>query len=203
MSLASADAEMTAADAAVGDEAPVEGAAVPNIKEPEEMTAEERSKHALKCKEIGNGGMKTGDWVYALFAYQEGIRYLEYAPGREGRIAPEFDHGGAEQLQRDQDLLVLLCINCAAALLKLGEESRAINYCMQALVFEPANIKAIFRAGQAHLALGNFSPAADAAKRVLELEPSNRDALQLQRTAEAKLKASEKQEKALFSKMLG
>jgi len=171
-------------------------------KDPEEMTSEERSEFAAKCKEIGNRGFKIGDWAYAIVAYEEGIRYLRYAPGEEGAFPSGYDHGGSDRVESDMRLAVLLFNNLAAALLKLGEDRKAVECCSQVLEFDATNTKALFRLGQAQLALGEHDAALEALGRVLKLEPLNHEAAQLKRSVELDSKSAVRKEKAMFAKML-
>eukprot|EP00928_Gymnodinium_smaydae_P029608 TRINITY_DN22251_c0_g1_i1.p1 TRINITY_DN22251_c0_g1~~TRINITY_DN22251_c0_g1_i1.p1 ORF type:complete len:221 (+),score=50.19 TRINITY_DN22251_c0_g1_i1:169-831(+) len=179
------------------------GASVqPTVKQPSEMTVEERSAFAVKCKDIGNRGFKSEDWAYAVLAYEEGIRYLQYEPGEDGVPSADFDHGGADRLESDAKLVATLFSNLAAAKLKMGDASGALEACSQALVFDDRNVKLYFRRGQAHLALGNHDAVHEAIAKVLELDPSNKEAEGLKRSVATAEKRSLQQEKALFAKML-
>eukprot|EP00931_Biecheleriopsis_adriatica_P124210 TRINITY_DN99318_c0_g1_i1.p1 TRINITY_DN99318_c0_g1~~TRINITY_DN99318_c0_g1_i1.p1 ORF type:complete len:210 (-),score=57.78 TRINITY_DN99318_c0_g1_i1:51-680(-) len=173
-------------------------------KQPEEMTAEERSQFAAKCKDIGNGGFKKGDWEYANFAYQEGIRYLQYMP-YDSQWAPkaDFDHGGEDHLKKDSALAVTLFSNLAATMLKMDQPQQALGHSRNALAFEPNHVKSLFRAGQAHLALGEHELALEAADRILELEPGNSEATKLKGSAQRCEKMAREKQKAMCSKMFG
>ncbi|CAK0788171.1 unnamed protein product [Prorocentrum cordatum] len=101
-----------AADAAAGGVPKEEEEVQPIVKQPEEMTQQERSDFALRCKEVGNRGFKAGEWDYAILSYQEGLRYLQYAP-HDAEFQPDrsFDHGGEAGLARDMALAVDLYNN--------------------------------------------------------------------------------------------
>merc|ERR1719352_2181754 len=151
----------------------------PTVKEPEEMTIIERSAFAAKCKDIGNRGFKEGDWAYAVLAYQEGIRYLQWQPcTKDGQEMPGYDHGGEEQVTSDMKLACMLFTNLAAPQLKMGEAREAMVSCSRALDFDPSNIKALYRMGQAQLALGDYDALLQSVEGLLTLEPDNADAKQ-------------------------
>jgi peptidylprolyl isomerase len=175
----------------------------PKLKEPEEMTVVERSKHVQKCKLLGNNAFKQQDWPFAVYAYEEGIKYISYEPGRDGIRDINFDHGGAEQLEEDHHLLVALLTNLAACYLKVGDESRAADRCTEALNLQPENMKALFRRSQARFALGDWDRVMADVSRMLELEPQNKAVEQMRRSAEVEMKKGEKKSKAMFSKMFG
>lgn len=174
-----------------------------SLKPPEAMTVEERSAFAAKCKDIGNRGFKTGEWEYAALAYEEGLRYLQFAPGEQGCVDTNFDHGGAERLANDATMVAALSLNLAAVMLKVGEERRAVELCSQALSFDATSAKAHYRRAQALLALGDCDGAVLDAARAVELDPTCREALLLQQSAAAAERTSVQQEKAMFAKMLG
>ncbi|CAE7695074.1 cyp41 [Symbiodinium pilosum] len=168
------------------------------------MTGLERSAFAARCKDIGNRGFKASDWGYAVLAYQEGIRYLEYLPHDSEMQPLRFDHGGAQlnHLDKDMSLAVTLFSNLAAAFLKLQEPHEALKYAEKALRFDAAHAKALYRRGQALLALGEYSEALVAAEELLRKEPGNPDAASLKSAAALGAKVATQKEKALFSKML-
>jgi len=173
----------------------------PRLKGPEEMTVFERSQHVDKCKELGNNAFKNNDWGYAIFTYEEGLRYISFEPGKDGVVDANFDHGGLDQINKDHKLAVNLLTNLAACFLKTGEEEQARDKCSEALNLDPNSVKALFRRGQAHLALGNYELVLKDIARLLELEPENKAAEQMRRSVEAGMKKSVVQEKAMFSKM--
>mmetsp|Transcript_62610 Transcript_62610/g.116470 ORF Transcript_62610/g.116470 Transcript_62610/m.116470 type:complete len:201 (-) Transcript_62610:83-685(-) len=174
----------------------------PRIPEPEDMTVDERAAHALKSKEIGNNAFKAQEWEYALYAYQEGLRYLAYMPGSEGIPQPGYTHGGQDCLERDAVLASTLLTNSAATLLKArGDARQAVEYCTKALAFRTANPKALLRRGQAKLLLLEYEDALKDAETVLALEPGLAEGADLKKSAEAGLRQSKQQEKAMFARM--
>ncbi|CAE7670625.1 FKBP65 [Symbiodinium sp. CCMP2592] len=179
-----------------------EGVAPP--KEPSEMTPAERSAFAVRCKEIGNRAFKASEWDYAMLAYQEGLRYLEYVPhDHEMQPIPGLDHGGQEQLDKDMSLASILFSNLAAVALKLDDPRQALHYAENALRFDMTHVKALFRRGQALLALGEHFDALATAEELLRKDPKNPEAVGMKSAAATAIQAAKKKEKALFSKMLG
>ena len=164
------------------------------------MTTEERSEFAEKCKNIGNRGFQAGDWDYAVLAYQEGIRYLEFVPHDPQMQPLPSDHGGQHHLEKDMALAVTIFSNLAATLLKMDEPMDALEYAEKALRFDPKHVKSLFRRGQAHLALGNFAAVTETAK---ELEfYQEQEAANLRKLAERGSAEAKRKEKALFAKMM-
>ena len=64
-------------------------------------------------------------------------------------------------------------------------------------------MKALFRRGQALLALGEHSDALATAEELLRKDPKNPEAVGLKSAAATAIQAAKKKEKVLFSKMLG
>mmetsp|Transcript_65226 Transcript_65226/g.155787 ORF Transcript_65226/g.155787 Transcript_65226/m.155787 type:complete len:202 (-) Transcript_65226:63-668(-) len=178
--------------------------APPAVPEPEDMTVQQRSAHALKCKEIGNKAFREQDWDYAVYAYHEGLRYLAFEPGSEGVPLQGFDHGGESQLNADASLASVLLSNLAAVVLKAqSDASRAVEYCSQALQFHPENVKAILRRSQAYLQLGWHAEALKDVEQFLLEEPQSAEALRIKKAAEVGCRKSAQREKAMCAKMFG
>ncbi|CAL1139827.1 unnamed protein product [Cladocopium goreaui] len=188
------------ADDVAGRKSTDSSASIPRPKEPEEMTAEERSAFAEKCKGIGNRGFQAGDWDYAVVAYQEGIRYLEFVAHDQQMQPLPSDHGGAQRLEKDMALAVTIFSNLAATMLKMDEPSEALGYAEKALRFDPKHVKSLFRMGQAHLALGNFDAVHLTAKELEEQEQE--EAAKLIKMAEHGAAVAKRKQKALFTKMM-
>ncbi|KAG8774408.1 hypothetical protein FRC15_001312 [Serendipita sp. 397] len=76
-----------------------------------------------------------------------------------------------------------LPLNRAAAYLKLNKFQDAERDCSKVLLFDPKNIKALFRRGQARAGLGDYTKALVDLDQVLSLEASN----QLSKRAEPRI----------------
>lgn len=187
------------------------------VKEPDDMTPEERSAYAAQQKDLGNAAFGKQDWIAAISAYDEGARYITFGQGNDGgghghshshgHGPCSGDHGGGDEepelSEDDKKLAIALLCNGAMAKLKVNEPDGAKFDCGKALEFDPANVKALFRRGKAKLALGEHDAAMEDVNRVLELDSTNKDAETLKRQAELEKKKQKQKEKAMCSKMFG
>eukprot|EP00928_Gymnodinium_smaydae_P054090 TRINITY_DN37923_c0_g1_i1.p2 TRINITY_DN37923_c0_g1~~TRINITY_DN37923_c0_g1_i1.p2 ORF type:complete len:313 (+),score=118.31 TRINITY_DN37923_c0_g1_i1:47-985(+) len=186
------------------------------VKEPFQMTPEERSAYASQQKDLGNAAFGKQDWQAAIEAYDEGARYITHGQGDGGHGhghshshggAPcHGDHGGGDEVElseEDKKLALALLCNGAMAKLKVGEPELAKFDCGKALELDPNNVKALFRRAKAKVAVGEFDAAMEDAARVLELDAGNKEAELLKRQAENEKKKQKQKEKAMFSKMFG
>lgn len=190
------------------------------VKPVYQMSVEERRAYALKMKEQGTEALKAGDFATAVNRYQDGAEYITYSGGGDDDDDDDDEHGHShadgqcdghhpqntkpsELSEDDKQLAVALLNNCAMANLKLGEADAAKFDCTKVLEYDAKNVKAMFRKGQAELALGNFKACVDVCGRMLEVEPGNKDAEQLKLKAAHAEKSQKKNEKAMYSKMFG
>merc|ERR1711957_1053278 len=148
------------------------------------MTVQERSQFASKCKNIGDRGFTSGEYEYAVLAYEEGIRYLQFQPCQnDGAAIDGYDHGGENLMDDDMKIAILLFSKLAAAQLKVGEEKKALLSCAHALTFDSLNIEALLTQARSQVALGQYTPALQSSGDVLALDPQNSEALELKRRA--------------------
>lgn len=189
------------------------------VKEPHDMSVEERSAFASKQKEFGNAAFKVQDWNTAIEFYDEGQRYITHGQGlnsggehghshSHGHGACNHDHGGGDEEapelgEEDKHVAIALLTNCALAKIKINEAELAKFDCTKALSFDASNAKAFFHRASAELALGDFDDAVADTAKLLELDPSNKEAERLQKKIEIERKKSKQKEKAMFSKMFG
>lgn len=195
------------------------------VKEPYEMSPEEKQEFATKQKEIGNAAFKKEDWSSAIEGYEEGMRYIMANDDDDDDEDGGHDHGhshggkpcsGAHGGDDDEDapapkalsdsekvLAIALLSNCAAAKLKINEPSSAVEDCTKAIKIDPTHVKTVFRRAQGHLALGSYAACVEDGKRVLELDSTNKAAEQLIKKAELEERNAKKKEKAMYSKMFG
>jgi tetratricopeptide (TPR) repeat protein len=75
-----------------------------------------------------------------------------------------------------------LQLNSALVYLKLAETAEAIKCCDKVLEKKPANVKALYRKGQALQLRKDYEEAIGEYKRVLELEPENKARVEKQNT---------------------
>jgi peptidylprolyl isomerase len=177
------------------------------VKPAGQMSMEERRAYATKMKEQGTEAFKAGDWATAVNRYQDGAEYITYSPDGDDQGSDDDDDKAgekpAELSEEDKQLAVALLNNSAMANLKLGENDSAKYDCVKALEYDHKNVKAMFRKGQAELALGNFKACVEVCGRMLEEDPQNKDAEQLKLKAAHAEQKQKKNEKAMYSKMFG
>jgi len=186
---------------------------------PKSMSAEERSQKAAAQKDLGNAAFKEQKWEAAVEAYELGVEYVMFSHSEGGGGGPggdcsddecddeheemKDDSPPASITDEDKQLAVALLSNCAMAKLKVNDPEGAVSDCSRAISLDADNVKAVFRRGQGHLALGNIAEATADASRVLELDPANTQAVQLKRSALEQVKKAKQKEKELAARMFG
>ncbi|CAL1127126.1 unnamed protein product [Cladocopium goreaui] len=165
-------------------------------KEPKGPTNEERVAMAESSKEAGNVLLKAGDAAAAVSKYAEGIELteplLEKDPGDVG-----------EELQkRGTALYLALRLNSAQANIKQSSWLLAIEHASKVLLIEKDNTKALYRRSLAGLQLdteGRLEEARGDLSRLIQLEPSNREAREMLFKVKERLKELRQQEKERLS----
>lgn len=165
-------------------------------EEPKGPTNEERVAMAESSKEAGNALLKAGDAAAAASKYAEGIELtepmLEKDPGDVG-----------EELQkRGTALYLALQLNSAQANIKQGSWLLAIEHASKVLLIEKDNTKALYRRSLAGLQLdteGRLEEARGDLSRLIQLEPSNREAREMLFKVKERLKELRQQEKERLS----
>jgi tetratricopeptide (TPR) repeat protein len=114
------------------------------------------------CKNQGNTKFKQGDMDLAILEYTAGIERV--------RTLPEAEIVGSAEVR---SLLVLLCINRAAANLSLGCNVFVINDARLALKYDENNSKAHYRLAKALANCNQWEEAATHYNRVVELMPDD------------------------------
>lgn len=87
----------------------------------------------------------------------------------------QVSHSSVEQAAEGVTLEIACCCNLALACIKGGEMVEAETVCSRALQRSPSCVKALFRRGQARLALGRLQEADIDFRKVADLEPTNID----------------------------
>lgn len=176
------------ADAGVGEDKPAE----PSV--------EERVQQAEAAKEAGNLLLKAGDPTGAVAKYLEGIGLTE--PVLEK--SPE-EAGGEELQRRGVAAHLALRLNSAQACLKLSDWVMAIEHCDKALLIDKDNTKALYRRASAGVQLdteGRLDDARNDLSRLVQLEPSNREARELLGRARERLREVRQQEKERMASVI-
>eukprot|EP01012_Entosiphon_sulcatum_P012967 TRINITY_DN18245_c0_g1_i1.p1 TRINITY_DN18245_c0_g1~~TRINITY_DN18245_c0_g1_i1.p1 ORF type:complete len:542 (+),score=70.61 TRINITY_DN18245_c0_g1_i1:25-1626(+) len=140
---------------------------------------------AQEAKDTGNKAFKKKDFKSAFDWYNKGVAVLSQGE--------PFRHD--EKLY--YDVFCALNNNLAAAGLHVGEYRRAISATEQVLKRLPQDVKALFRRASALAKLGETDRSRVDLRAVLELDPTNSDALALMK----KLDEQESSSKQVFAKM--
>lgn len=123
------------------------------------MTENDENCAALKHKERGNELFKSGKHESALEEYGAGLSALE----RSSSSSPS-------------EVRLSLLLNRATCLSRLDRWQEAAECAASALDIDSSSVKASYRLGVANSRLGRLSAAQSELSKVLELEPSNKDA---------------------------
>ncbi|XP_037298995.1 tetratricopeptide repeat protein 1 [Manduca sexta] len=116
---------------------------------------EERKIIAESLKAAGNDAFKIGNFELSIEKYTEGLK-----------ICP---------LQFSQHRSILYC-NRSAAKMKLQEYKRAVKDCTKAIELDDNYMKAYIRRAQCYEATEKFDESLADFKKVLELDPANKEA---------------------------
>mmetsp|Transcript_66058 Transcript_66058/g.146735 ORF Transcript_66058/g.146735 Transcript_66058/m.146735 type:complete len:166 (+) Transcript_66058:1-498(+) len=111
------------------------------------------------------------------------------------------DNLQAENKAQAAELKKVCTLNRAACQLKSNLFTEAKASCNLVLKEDSANLKALFRRAQAELGLKNFGDCTKDVKRILEIDPHNREARALAKEAVAGQKQEDKNSKGMFGKM--
>ncbi|CAE8695206.1 unnamed protein product [Polarella glacialis] len=167
-------------------------------KAPEEAqpTPEERVVCAESAKDSGNALLKAGDFDGAVKMYGDGIGHSEPL------LEKDPVEVGEEMQRRGATVYVALRLNSAQACIKLSDWVTAIEHANKVLVLDKDNAKALYRRGFSAVQLdseGRLDEARTDFARLVQLEPSNREARELHQKATLRLKDLRQQEKERLS----
>lgn len=141
-------------------------------------------------KEKGTRYFKANEYNLATKMYQKVVSFLDFTDDFKGDLKPERD-----SLTLSADLNLALCY------LKLNQYVEAKAECNKALELSPKNEKALFRRGQAHLALASPESAIKDFQAVLEIEPKNSAAAKNIAICNAQIKKQLAKERKLYANM--
>lgn len=144
-------------------------------------------------KAFGNEYFKKQDYKMALRKYRKSLRYLDICWEKDG-----IDEEKSSSLRKTKSQIFT---NSSACKLKLGDLKGALLDTDFAMRDGENNVKALFRQGQAYIALNDIDAAVESFKKALDLEPT--DAGIKKELAAAKKKISDRhdKEKKAYSKM--
>lgn len=128
-------------------------------------------------KDSGNLFYNSHNHRRASRKYQKAVLYLDFLmtkiqdcdmPKIEGPVTPE------EISTQMLNVRMTCLLNQAACLLKMMRHREAVKFCDEVLRCEPENVKALFRRGQAQLALKNYEQAVSDLTRATRRSPQER-----------------------------
>ncbi|KAL4582372.1 hypothetical protein LXL04_006919 [Taraxacum kok-saghyz] len=130
---------------------------------PEEVSWWMTAVDAIKA--FGNEQFKKQDYKNALRKYRKALRYLDVCWEKE-----DIDEGKTDSLRKTKSQIFT---NSSACKLKLGDLKGALLDADFALREMDDNVKALFRQGQASMALNDIDSAVESFKKALALEPND------------------------------
>jgi len=161
-------------------------------KETYSMSEEEKVEFGAARKEVGSNLFRSGRIELAMQRYKKVIELFSY-----------IDNFKEENKVKAKDLKKVCELNRAACQLKVKDFSEARTSCDNVLKEDAQNVKALFRKAQAEHGLKNFDESMRIVKKVVEIDPQNKDARVLYKDAQAEQKKVDQEAKGLFAKMCG
>ncbi|KAG8497935.1 hypothetical protein CXB51_007304 [Gossypium anomalum] len=116
-------------------------------------------------KAFGNEHYKKQDYKMALRKYRKALRYLDICWEKDG-----IDEEKTSSLRKMKSQIFT---NSSACKLKLGDLKGALLDTEFAMRDGDNNVKALFRQGQAHMALNDVDAAVESFKKALQMEPND------------------------------
>lgn len=147
-------------------------------------------EQAKLYKEKGTNYFKANKYNLAIKMYKKVASFLEYEGSFEGDL----------KTQRN-DLILSAHLNLALCYLKMDQNVEAKDSCNEALKLSPQNEKALFRRGQAYLALASPEIAIKDFQEVLKVEPKNTAAVKQIGICNNLIKKQLEKEKKLYANM--
>lgn len=144
-------------------------------------------------KSFGNEHYKKQDYKMALRKYRKALRYLDVCWEKEG-----IDEEKSTELRKRKSQIFT---NSSACKLKLGDLIGALMDTDFAMRDGENNAKALFRQGQANMALNDIDAAVESFKKALQLEPNDGGIKKELAVAVKKINNRRDEEKKRYSKM--
>eukprot|EP00408_Alexandrium_pacificum_P012077 CAMPEP_0171233278 /NCGR_PEP_ID=MMETSP0790-20130122/40837_1 /TAXON_ID=2925 /ORGANISM="Alexandrium catenella, Strain OF101" /LENGTH=592 /DNA_ID=CAMNT_0011699531 /DNA_START=65 /DNA_END=1843 /DNA_ORIENTATION=+ len=163
---------------------------VETAKDPWSMSEEEKLVFAAARKDIGAQLFKAARTEMALERYKKVIDLLSH-----------IDEFKEEHKTKAKDLKKACRLNTAACHNRLSQFQDCKKACESVLEEERGNVKAHFRHAQAEFGLQEFGGCMRALRKVIELDPQNREARALLKKARAAQREEDEAAKGMFSKM--
>uniref|UniRef100_A0A5B7BM10 peptidylprolyl isomerase n=1 Tax=Davidia involucrata TaxID=16924 RepID=A0A5B7BM10_DAVIN len=144
-------------------------------------------------KAFGNEQYKKQDYKMALRKYRKALRYLDVCWEKE-----DIDEEKSSSLRKTKSQIFT---NSSACKLKLGDLKGALWDTDFAMRDGEDNVKALFRQGQAYMALNDIDAAVESFKKALELEPNDGNIKKELAAAKKKIADRRDLEKKAYSRM--
>lgn len=144
-------------------------------------------------KNFGNNCFKKGDYKMALRKYRKALRYFDVCWEKDN-----IDEDRSNNLIKVKSQILT---NSSACKLKLGDAKGALLDTEFALQNGEDNVKALFRQGQAYMALGDVEAAVISLTKALELEPNDGGIKRELAVAKKKIADRRDKERKAFAKM--
>ncbi|XP_031284633.1 peptidyl-prolyl cis-trans isomerase CYP40-like isoform X1 [Pistacia vera] len=144
-------------------------------------------------KAFGNEHYKKQDYKMALRKYRKALRYLDICWEKEG-----IDEEKSSSLRKTKSQIFT---NSSACKLKMGDLKGALLDTEFAMRDGDNNVKALFRQGQAYMALNDVDAAVESFEKALKLEPNDGGIKKELAVAKKKIHDRREQEKRQYRKM--
>ncbi|XP_075653171.1 peptidyl-prolyl cis-trans isomerase CYP40-like [Castanea sativa] len=144
-------------------------------------------------KSFGNEYYKKQDHKTALRKYRKALRYLDVCWEKD-----DIDEEKSSSLRKTKSQIFT---NSSACKLKLGDLKGALLDTDFAMRDGEDNVKALFRQGQAYMALNDIDSAVESFKKASELEPNDGGIKKELAAARKKIADRRDQEKKAYSRM--
>ncbi|XP_015599993.1 peptidyl-prolyl cis-trans isomerase FKBP4 isoform X2 [Cephus cinctus] len=154
------------------------------------LEAPQKIEQAKLFKEKGTTYFKANKYNLAIKMYKKVIEFLDYDSNYDGDLKTERNN-----------LLVSAHLNLALCYLKTDQNVEAKDSCNKVLELSPKNEKALFRRGQAYLALASPDIAVKDFQEVLKLELKNAAAAKQIAVCNNLIKKQLAKEKKLYANM--
>ncbi|GAA0150199.1 chaperone [Lithospermum erythrorhizon] len=159
---------------------------------PTQLTWWETAAESIKAH--GNEHFKKKDYKMALKKYRKALRYLDVCWEKEG--IDEAEKSTSLRKMKSQ-----IFTNSSACKLKLGDLRGALLDTDFAMRDGENNAKALFRQGQANMALNDIDAAVESFRKALELEPNDGGIKKEFAAAKKKIADRREQERKSFARM--
>lgn len=151
---------------------------------------------AADIRAAGNTLFKQAQFEQAAAAYGKALAYLD----PESLGGPE-DRLPQEELEQLEEAALPALLNRAACSLKLGDAQVAVQDCSTVLDKQPHNAKALFRRGQARLALKAHEAALADLQQAVKASPSDAGIRAELEKARRLVQAGKAKQKAAYARM--